>query len=156
MGNIVDLTNRSQKYKQLYGVMRKKSEQCSRKRSLYKRYFDFFFRNFYVKHLAPLITKFVYSQMILVFKNEIKNISLFKNLTLLRGPPYFEGSLSEQLELSLYGDDCTQVTAFLTYWLQRKTFVNIFSKYFCVKIRPLIVASPYPLGSQLQLSTLTW
>lgn len=99
MGNIVDLTNKCQKYNQLYGVMQNKSEQYIRKKSLYKRYFDFLFRIFYVKHIASLITKCVYSQIILVFKNELKNISLCKNLTLLCGPPYFEGSLSKQTRI---------------------------------------------------------
>lgn len=56
----------------------------------------FFFRIFSVKHIASLITKCVYSQIILAFKDELKNISLCKNLTLLCGPPYFEGSLYEQ------------------------------------------------------------
>lgn len=59
----------------------------------------FYLEFFYVKHIASLITKCVYSQIILVFKNELKNISLCKNLTLLCGPPYFEGSLSKQTRI---------------------------------------------------------
>ena len=52
-----------------------------------------------------------------------------------------------KLEFTLPEDASTQVSAFLVLWFMRRRFLKIYPIYSYVKLRPPIVAPPYPRGS---------
>ena len=113
-------------------------------------------------YLRMLSHKFQLSWLINYWEEDFKKISSIYSYVKLWPPivahPTHGGHDFHNLESTLPKNAFTQVSALLADEFLRRTFLKIYSIYSYVKLRPHIVAPPYPRGSwfsQLWIYT-TW